>query len=252
VRDGVASETARRVAALRLTFPRAPADYGNPQADELLTRDVAKGASRRASLMTRHLEARTMFFDRVVVGAIDRGVNQVVIAAAGYDGRAWRFAKPGVRFFELDHPATQQDKVARVERLGLATEHVAFVAADFADTDVAAALLAAGLHPAQPTVFTLEGVAIYLDKPVLAGVLAALASVASPPSRLAISLSINGRGLSSSVGFRHAVARLGEPVKTVLEPEEVDGFLADSGWSRTDLGVGGLIILEPAPGGRSL
>ena len=252
MRDDVASETARRVAAQRLTFPRAEAAYGDPNADELLTRDVAAGASRRTNLLTRHLATRTMFFDRVVTGAIDRGVSQVVIAAAGYDGRAWRYAKPGVRFFELDHPATQADKVARVQRLGLATDNVTFVPADFSAVDVGAALRAAGLDPTQPSVFTLEGVAIYLDKPVLAAVLGALADVSTPQSRLAISLSINGRGLSSSVAFRTAVARVGEPVKTVLEPAEVDDFLAENGWKRTERGAGGLIILEPAAGGRSL
>jgi methyltransferase (TIGR00027 family) len=250
VRDGVASETARRVAAQRLRFPRAAADYGDAAADERLTRDVAAGAPHRATLMTRHLEGRTMFFDRVVVGAIDRGVTQVVIAAAGYDGRAWRYSTPGVRFFELDHPDTQADKVARVERLQLRTDHVSFVPADFATVDVAAALRGAALDPALPTLFTLEGVAIYLDKPVLAGLLSALATVAAPRSRLAISLSINGRGLSSAVGFRHAVARVGEPVKTVLEPDEVGGFLADAGWERTDAGSerarwGGLVVLQP-------
>ncbi|MEY2473863.1 MAG: hypothetical protein QOK28_3192 [Actinomycetota bacterium] len=250
MRDGVASETARRVAAQRLTFPRALTDYGDPQADERLTRDVAAGTRTRTNLLTRHLEGRTMFFDRVVVGALERGVTQIVIAAAGYDGRAWRYAKPGVRFFELDHPSTQADKVARVERLGLATDRIAFVPADFAVADVGAALRAAALDPTKATVFTLEGIAIYLDRPVLTSVLHGMASVATADSRVAISLSINGRGLSSSVAFRHAVARLGEPVRTVLAPEEVDDFLAASGWERTDAGserarAGGLVVLRP-------
>jgi len=247
MRGGQASITAQRVAAHRLTFERAPFAGGDPAADDRLARDVAGSVATNEGPMRNYLAARTRFFDRVVVGSIERGMTQFVIAAAGYDGRAWRFAKPGVRFFELDHPSTQADKVARVERLGLATDHVKFVAADFAATDVASSLRAAGLDPSSPAVFTLEGVAIYLEKPVLASVLAALASLAAPASRLAISLSINGRGLSSSVAFRHAVARIGEPVKTVLEPEEVDGFLAAAGWVPTGLGRGGLIILEPAP-----
>jgi len=63
--------------------------------------------------MHEYIRARTAFFDRVVVSAIDRGVAQVVIGGAGYDGRAFRYAKPGVRWFEVDHPATQADKRAR-------------------------------------------------------------------------------------------------------------------------------------------
>jgi hypothetical protein len=62
-----------------------------------------------------------------VVAAIDRGVRQVVVGAAGYDGRAFRYAKPGARWFEVDHPATQRDKLAR---LGLDASHVRFIEAD--------------------------------------------------------------------------------------------------------------------------
>ena len=69
--------------------------------------------------MRDYLDARTRFFDRVVVGAIGRGVRQIVVGAAGYDGRAFRYAKPGVRWFEVDHPATQRDKQERLARLGL-------------------------------------------------------------------------------------------------------------------------------------
>ena len=35
--------TARRVAAYRLSFPRQPATYGNPKADDRLQMDVASG-----------------------------------------------------------------------------------------------------------------------------------------------------------------------------------------------------------------
>ena len=62
---------------------------------------------------------------------------QVVIGAAGYDGRAFRYAKPGVTWFELDHPSTQADKMARLGKLGVQTGHVRFVAADFASDPVA-------------------------------------------------------------------------------------------------------------------
>ncbi len=60
--------------------------------------------------MHEYLRARTAFFDQAVVDSIDSGVRQVVIGGAGYDGRALRYAKPGVRWFEVDHPSTQADK----------------------------------------------------------------------------------------------------------------------------------------------
>ena len=66
-----------------------------------------------------------------MLAALDAGVGQVVIAAAGYDGRALRYARPGVRWFELDHPSTQADKRERLGPPGHRPSDVAFVAADF-------------------------------------------------------------------------------------------------------------------------
>jgi hypothetical protein len=90
--DGGPSQTARRVAAHRLDFTRVPADYGDPAADQALAVDVAAGHRVPAGRMHDYLAARTSFFDRTVVGALGRGVRQVVVGAAGYDGRAFRYA----------------------------------------------------------------------------------------------------------------------------------------------------------------
>ena len=189
MKDGTASHTARSVAAHRLEYERVAADYGDPAADQALTADVADGQQPNPGRMHEYLRARTAFFDRAVVNALGRGVRQVVIGGAGYDGRALRYAKPGVTWFELDHPATQADKVARVARLGLEHAQVRFVAADFTADSIAEPLLAAGLDPARPTLFLLEGVAVYLERPVVERVLAAFRQVAADGSELAMSVS---------------------------------------------------------------
>src|ERR1700759_4971807 len=144
--DGGPSQTARRVAAYRLDFTRIPADYGDPAADHALAVDGAAGRQAQAGRMHAYLAARTTFFDRTVTGALGRGVTQVVVGAAGYDGRAFRYAKPGVRWFEGDHPATQGDKLARLERLGIAAPHVRFVEADFTRDPVGDRLRAGGFR----------------------------------------------------------------------------------------------------------
>ena len=175
MKPGQASVTAQRVAAHRLTFEREPAAFGDPAADEQLARDVAGGVVVDAGgMMVPYLRARTAFFDRVVVRSLEAGVGQVVVAAAGYDGRALRYAKPDVRWFEVDHPDTQRDKQARLERLGIKTDHVRFVAADFTVDDVAAGLRNAGHDAARLSVFLCEGVAVYLDLAVLESLLRGL------------------------------------------------------------------------------
>ena len=50
------------------------------------------------------------WFDAQVVGALDDGIDQVAVLGAGYDSRAWRLGREGVRFFELDHAASQAAK----------------------------------------------------------------------------------------------------------------------------------------------
>jgi methyltransferase (TIGR00027 family) len=233
VKDGQVSVTAQRVAAHRLAFDRIPAPYGDPAADEALARDVAAAASVAPGAMRDYLRARTRFFDTEVTGALDRGCPQVVIGAAGYDGRALRYAKPGVRWFEVDHPATQQDKRSRLDRLGIDSGHIRFVAADFTTDPVADLLLSAGLDPGRPSLFLLEGVAVYLERPVLRALLQHLRRAAGGGSTLAISLSVTTGSADQAArraAFQQAVAAVGEPARSVLEAAGAGVFLEAAGW----------------------
>jgi methyltransferase (TIGR00027 family) len=227
--DGGPSITARRVAAYRLGFTRVPAPYGDAAADEALAADVAAGQEHKAGRMRDYLAARTRFFDRVVVGAIGRGLRQIVLGAAGYDGRAFRYARPGVRWFEVDRLATQRDKRERLDRLGIAAPQTRFVEADFTRDPVAGRLTAAGLEPAKPSLFLLEGVAVYLEPDVLERVLRQFRQVARAGSWLAISVS-SGAGGEARSRFQAAVAALGEPARSALDAEAAVELLARTGW----------------------
>jgi methyltransferase (TIGR00027 family) len=228
--SGGPSITARRVAAYRLGFTRVPAPYGDAAADEALAADVAAGWEPAAGRMREYLQARTRFFDRVVTGAIDRGVRQIVVGAAGYDGRALRYARSGVRWFEVDHPATQRDKRERLARLGLDAGQVRFVEADFTRDPIAEQLTAAGLNPGQPSVFMLEGVVVYLEPAVLHRVLTEFRQVARAGSRLTISVSTSGAQGEARSRFRATVAALGEPARSTLEAGQAIEVLARAGW----------------------
>jgi methyltransferase (TIGR00027 family) len=230
VKDGTASQTARSVAAHRLEFERVAAGYGDPAADLALTSDVADGQQATPGRMHEYLRARTAFFDRTVVNSLDRGVTQVVIGGAGYDGRAVRYGKPDVRWFEVDHPATQADKVARVARLNTDYRDIRFIAADFTADPIAEPLLAAGLDPARPTLFLLEGVAVYLERPVVERVLAAFRQVAADGSELAMSVSTATSTPEQRARFEQRVASLGEPARSRFSYDEARDLLAATGW----------------------
>ena len=232
------SMTARRVSYRRLTLNRVAAPFGRPEADDRLQAAVAGDLELDPSPMAAYFQARTTWFDQVVVSAIDGGLTQLVAVGAGYDGRSLRYAKPGVRWFELDHPATQADKRARLAGLDLAdlaplVDDIGFASADFAIDDVGVALAGVGHDRHRASLFTCEGVAAYLGDEVLASLVTALRGAAAPASRLAIEVALEPRtdeerARRSRLGA--AVGGMGEPLRAGLAREDLHRFLAAAGW----------------------
>ena len=270
MQEGRASQTAVMVCSARALAHlegKVPG-FSDPTALALLPEDararfeqVRAGqpvTSARKRFAQKFLQGRShMMAVRTV--AIDQAVresapSQVVIMGAGLDGRAWRM--PELRdalVFEVDHPDTQRDKLERLERLDIKTGHITFVAADFGDDGLGAIVTGAGFRPDVPALFLCEGVAIYLERPVLESLLRELRGIATDGSLLAISLSVTSSSAAESVrrqAFRTAVAAMGEPARTVLRPDELDSLLSTTGWTlRTTQSerarLAGLLVLEP-------
>ena len=62
-----------------------------------------------------YLHCRNSCVEELTLQALNRGIKQVLILGAGYDSRAYRLKRRGVRFFEVDHPDTQREKIKRLE-----------------------------------------------------------------------------------------------------------------------------------------
>jgi methyltransferase (TIGR00027 family) len=122
--------------------------------------------------------ARQAFFDTVVDRYLP-GIAQFVILGAGFDTRAYRLPKDGqVRSFEVDAPKTQAVKREMLDKAGIDTTGVTFVAADFEKEDWLARLVDAGFDPGQPALFLWEGVMIYLDREAVEATLRKIAGTA--------------------------------------------------------------------------
>ncbi|MGB8331794.1 MAG: SAM-dependent methyltransferase, partial [Polyangiales bacterium] len=105
------------------------------------------------------------------------GVRQVVILGAGLDTRAARIGREGVRFFEIDQPASQADKHRRLSRFeSYPIDAAEFVPCDFERDDFVQLLDAAGLDRRAPTCFVWEGVIYYLAEEAARSTLVRLAS----------------------------------------------------------------------------
>jgi methyltransferase (TIGR00027 family) len=114
------------------------------------------------------------------------GARQVVLVGAGLDARAFRLAwPPGVVLFEVDREGVLAFKHEVLDGLRADPKLSRTpVAVDLRD-DWAGALLAAGLDPAVPTAWLVEGVLLYLPSAAEEGLVDVVDRVSAPGSTLA-------------------------------------------------------------------
>jgi methyltransferase (TIGR00027 family) len=191
----------------------------------------------------RYVGVRTRFVDRAVVDAITAGITQIVILGAGYDTRALRFRTPGMRFFEVDHPATQKDKRERLSDIDARTDDVTFVAADFTQPGLDDRLFAAGYARDTPTLFVCEGVFRYLPEEWFRELLRVTAAIAAPGSVFAATISTREDGVRDTT-----LDAIGEAVLTVPPRAVALDWVAEAGWTVADADAGD--VADEAPGTR--
>lgn len=177
------------MAAYRARASKEPAPLCvDPWAGQLAGEEGAELA-RRYDTVYPHMmlwtAVRTGFIDERVKRALAApwSLSQVVLLGAGLDTRSARLATHGVRFFEVDHPDSQADKLARLEALpdypkGAATH----VSCDFESEDFMLKLTASGFAPALPALFVWEGVTPYLSELAVRSTLRRIATGAEPRS----------------------------------------------------------------------
>lgn len=112
------------------------------------------------------LAARDRYIDDFLFDQVRNGITQLVVLGAGYDSRPYRFASllSGVAIFEVDHPTTQKDKLARLKQIfGRLPGYVNFVPVDFNTQALDQRLLECGYRTDLKTCFIWQGVVYYLD-----------------------------------------------------------------------------------------
>jgi methyltransferase (TIGR00027 family) len=203
--------------------------------------ELERPATRGMRLM---IAARSRFAEESLAAAVARGVRQYVLLGAGLDTFAHRnpFADAGLRVFEVDHPATQGWKRARLAEAGLAAPaSLTFAPVDFERQTLADGLAAAGFDVARPAVFAWLGVVVYLTR---AAVIETLRFIASPPAGTEVVFDY-GVPLSDYAPAQRAlharrmarVAARGEPWITRFAPAEIAAELTRLGFDELeDLG----------------
>jgi methyltransferase (TIGR00027 family) len=252
VRPGEASRTAGSVCEYRAIAAQHPdPKLRNPDqlADKLcarrsaLPREYAEarrfidntGASHASYF---YVNARTLHIEAALQRAAADGATQVVVLGAGFDSRAYRYhaTYPQLRFFEVDLPATSEEKRRRIAAaLGAVPDYVRYAPIDFDREKLEDVLPAAGYDTRQKTFFILEGVTMYVNAEGNAATLRFISRHAAPGSRVVydyvLRRVVQGKydGLYAIGEVAMGVAVIGEPYVTGWAPQDAAAFARRNG-----------------------
>lgn len=156
---------------------------------------------------------------------------QLVLLGAGLDTRAARLARPGLRFFEVDHPATQAYKR---ERLAAVADYPhgasTLVPCDFERDAFAKALLDAGFRPDVPSAFIWEGVIAYLTE---TAVRTTFRSIASLNATRVFFDYIGPVPQAARDGVADFAGKRGEPF--IYTPSDIAPLLREEGFASSEI-----------------
>jgi methyltransferase (TIGR00027 family) len=206
VRADRPSSTATLIAAATVFLARDPrlAQLVPPGAAELCARCLEAASPRRlafAELASRpalrwaaqlaeratipgllaHFMLRKRWIEQATRGTLAQGIRQVVVVGAGFDTLAARLAPqfPGVKFIEVDHPATQRAKRAAFD----SPKNLIFVSGDLATTGLEL-VLENFVERQRPSFFVIEGLLMYLTDAQIAALFEALGRLQSAGGRI--------------------------------------------------------------------
>jgi methyltransferase (TIGR00027 family) len=178
---------------------------------------LARDFDRLQPQMELWVAVRTRFIDREIERGLERGDRQVVVLGAGLDTRAARLAADGVVFFEVDHPATQDEKRRRLAAVeGFPAGAATFVACDFERDDFLERMVAAGFDADAPAVIAWEGVTCYLTEAAVRSTLRRIAAGCEP--RTTLVFDTVGRRMASGRPGHDADRETAGMVDTLGEP----------------------------------
>ena len=256
MQEGRASRTAERVAMRRAAlqlYDDAPLVFADPLALRILPPDALAELRKREVMERTHpfargmrafLCARSRFAEDALERAAAAGIRQYVVLGAGldtYGGRAWMEESPvhpGLRIFEVDHPATQAWKRACLEQAGIQTPAVTFVPVDFERESLMERLVTSGFDAGGPTFCSWLGVVPYLTREAAVGTLCALGALPLG-SGVAFDYAVTRESLSPNQQaafdwLAERVARAGEPFRLGFEPGELGQLLHECGFTQVE------------------
>lgn len=223
------SEICRRI------LSRAPADR-RERLEHLGSEEAILAAAMRAHGAYGGVILRSRYAEDALAEAAARGARQYVLIGAGLDSFIVRqpdFARR-LEIFEIDHPATQEMKRARLaDADATVPDNVRFVAADLGREPLAEVLARSGFSRTLPAFFSWLGVTVYLTREANRATLGGVASASAPGSELVFTY-IDQRVFAETQSdaferMRSEPGEIGEPWISGFDPATLPAELASLG-----------------------
>ncbi|MCP4903525.1 MAG: class I SAM-dependent methyltransferase [bacterium] len=256
MKEGKSSSTAWGVTLARVAhvrFDESPPIFDDSLAFELVepeiqpilehyrpVRDPEKSALEEVRRARAYLPLRQRYQEECLMAAYERGVRQFVLLGAGLD--AYAFRQPpdhsDLSIFEVDFPATQAKKRARIERLGWCEPaNLFFSPCDFERDNLSQSLLRSGFDKRLPCYFTWMGVTVYLERETVRSTFSDLLAISAPGSSIAFEYALPTEDLSGSdlLSRQFSLAqknREREPFVSQFRLEGIRELVTDIGWKR--------------------
>jgi len=245
-----ASRTAQRVAMRRAAHQVLddPLVFHDPLAAAMAgeSESIARAHEPYSRALRAFLAVRSRYAEDQLARAVERGVQQYVVLGAGLDTFAYRNSFAGLHVFEVDHPATQEWKRARLREAAIAIpKNMTFAAVDFERQSLADGLRNAGFDRDRPAFFSWLGVTPYLSREAFDATAQFIGGLRAA-SGVVFDYAVPRAFLSPAQQFAFdalaaRVARAGEPFRLFFDPAELRSDLARRGFqSIEDLDADGI------------
>lgn len=242
MQTGRASKTALRVAIRRAAHQlmEDPRILHDPVVMRLLgpgfERDLERASHKVARDFRGFMAARSRYAEDLLAKAVAAGVEQYVVLGAGLDTFAYRNPHRALHVFEVDFPATQEWKRAKLAEAKIAEpESLTFVPLDFEHRTLAEGLDDAGFDAHRPAFFGWLGVVPYLTRAAFCATLEAIgrlpagSGVCFDYALAPETLSPARRPVFEALAAR--VSKAGEPFRIFFTPRELESELRRAGFT---------------------
>lgn len=182
------------------------------------------------------LAARSRYAEDRLASAVRKGCRQYVVLGAGFDTFCLRNRDSALRVLEIDHPATQAVKLARLHDAGIGLpDRTSFYAADFTRQSLTEILRDAGVEPGQHIFVSWLGVIQYLTREAIRDALADIAAFTADVE-IVFDYTLHYDMQSDAQrsvfdGARRMAEMTGEPFLSMFMPDEIVGVCNAAGFS---------------------